>query len=475
MDSFAYEGFSRAPFRMRLWSKLCFESRCILIVGFSIGTIGIIVVPPVVTFDGPSHYFRAEQISIGQFRASRYSDTQFGGQIPANSSNFVGALWSSYWVDHRFLTLSDWSRIDRESGGSATGVRREFTNSAVYSPANYLPQSCGMLIVRIFTQSPLWAHRAACGANLVAYLLLMALVLEAMPPFRTALLLVATSPLLLLQAATESIDALNFAFPMLLVAMVWRIWNQPALNHRITLRGLLLLSLYIALLKPTNVACLGLLLFLPTAAFGSPRNKVIWLVATLVLSTGVWLAWNAAYLDVNVAGWYDPKHPAVSEQKAWLLRHPADFVGTFWSFLRRELLVQWEYSYSGIGGWVSGRLQFFLQRLSDLILGILVVAPICFGKRDLRWSSLCAMMAVGVLAFIALTLWVSYGVKHEAYIPYLGGRYLFVPFMFAVMAWSSLFNGPRDRPRRWAILLGLSINLVGLSSVLMETARITVG
>ncbi len=85
------------------------------------------------------------------------------------------------------------------------------------------------------------------------------------------------------------------------------------------------------------------------------------------------------------------------------------------------------------------------------------------------------MMAVGVLAFIALTLWVSYGVKHEAYIPYLGGRYLFVPFMFAVMAWSSLFNGPLDRPRRWAVLLGLSINLVGLSSVLMETARITAG
>jgi hypothetical protein len=74
--------------------------------------------------------------------------------------------------------------------------------------------------------------------------------------------------------------------------------------------------------------------------------------------------------------------------------------------------------------------------------------------------------AAGLLLFSALTLWISYGIQNVDHIPYLGGRYLFLVYTFALIAWSGLIRGVFPSGRNWLVGAGMAINAVGVGSIL---------
>jgi hypothetical protein len=450
------------------------ESRGVVAIGLVVGLLAIWVVPPVSTFDGPGHYFRAVQIARGHFRATRYSERQLGGGIPEKNSRFVHTLWASYWPSHHFMTVSGWSAISVDQPGDDKKVLEEFTNTAVYSPANYVPQSLALVLSRIITGSPLWDHRAACMLNLLCYLALIVLALETMPRFQTGLLLVASSPLLLIQAATLNIDGINFAVPMCIYGLVWRMRSEPASDHRLSLAAATCLALWTTLLKPTEVVCLGFLCFIPDACFGSRSKKVAWLVVTLGLTASLWLFWNRPYLDINIAGWFEPSHPAITTQKTWLLHHPRDFFRAFGVFIRRDLFDQWKSSYCGVGGWIPEWVESLVSRLSYLFLVVLALESAQDAQHDGRWAAISLAHAAGLLLLIAVTLWVSYGIRDTDHIPYLGGRYLFLVFTFSFIALSAVVPRLPRVTGKYLLATGLVVNVLSLALILVPTAlRVT--
>ncbi len=462
----------------RLLARFRPESKYIAAIGLVMGLLSVMVVPPISTYDGPSHYFRAVQIAQGHFRATRYSERQLGGSIRVRNSRFVHTLWSSYWPEHHFMNLSEWSAFSHDRPGDSDRVREEFTNMAVYSPANYVPQSLALALTRIVTRSPLWGHRAACMLNLLCYLALIVLALETMPRFQTSLLLVASSPFLLMQAATFNLDGINFAVPICLFALVWKMRIAPASDHGIRF-GLLAatgLALWIALLKPTEVVCLGFLFFIPKKCFGSGGKKAAWLIATTGIASGLWLFWNRPYLDVNIAGWFDPTHPAVSAQKAFFLHHPEAFFSAFGAFIRHDFFSEWKLLYGGgLGGWIPDSVQFVVYRLSYILLVLLIVESARNAQRDWRWAIICLAHAVALLLFIAVTLWISYGVKATHYIPYLSGRYLYLVLTFGLVTWSELAGWRFRGAGNYLLKTGLVVNVLCLTLMLTTTALITVG
>lgn len=472
-------GFSAGDLRLHngLLARFRPESKYIVAIGLVMGSLSIVVVPPVSTYDGPSHYFRAVQIAQGRFRANRYSERQLGGSsIRRRDSRFVHTLWSSYWPGHHFLNLSEWSAISQIHRGDGDHVYEEFTNTAVYSPANYVPQSVALALTRILTRSPLWGHRAACTLNLLCYLALIVLALETMPRFQASLLLVASSPFLLMQAATFNLDGINFAVPMCLFALVWKMRSGPGSDHGLRLAAVTGLAWWTTLLKPTDVICLGFLFFIPEKCFDSGRKKAAWLIAAMGIASGLWLFWNRPYLDVNIAGWFDPAHPAVSAQKTLLLHHPEAFFSAFGASVRHDFSGQWKALYGGgVGGWIPDWMQFVVYRLSWAFLIVVVIESARNPQRDWRWAIICLAHAVALLLFIAVTLWVSYGVQGTDYIPYLGGRYLFLVFAFGLVAWSDLAGWRFRTPRNYLLIIGLSVNVLCLGLILTRTALMVAG
>ena len=92
-----------------------------------------------------------------------------------------------------------------------------------------------MAFGRMTGGSPLWASRAACGLSLPFYLTLVIFALETMPRFQTGLLLIATSPLLLIQSSTLSTDGINFAVLLCVWlhggAVVDQLWSGRNANY----------------------------------------------------------------------------------------------------------------------------------------------------------------------------------------------------------------------------------------------------
>lgn len=456
-------------------ARLRFESRCFLAIGLLFGFMAVVFIPPVSTFDGPGHFFRAVDISRGHFRSIRYSERHLGGPIPGRYDRFVQTLWSSYWSGHRFLTLSEWAAITRVKYGDTNPKIEGWTNTAVYSPANYFPQSIGIAVSNMISRSPLWAHRAACALNLLVFLALITWALETMPRGRTILLLLALSPFVLIQAATVNIDGINLAVPVCLFALVWKMrTDSPTGNHK-ELIALTCVALWLALLKPPNIICLGFLLFVPGAHFDGRFRKVVWLAATLAVAAVFWNVWNKPYLDVNVNGWFDPSHPPVRYQKAWLLQHPTDFLDSFRLFLIESFPHQWKNFYSDLGRWAPDWALHLLGQLCYWFLAVLLLMPIQGKSRDRWWAAITLTHAAALLFIMSLALWIVSGVKYTGVIPFLGGRYLFLFYCLSLVAWSELAGVRIHKVERPLLVIGLAINLVGLGSILISTAVAVMG
>ena len=434
------------------------------------GLAAVVFVPPAITYDGPSHYFRALQVSRGEWRAERYSSRAVGGELPSAHVDFVDTLWSSYWVGHDFGSPSRWAALSRKTAVE-TGTRRvEFTNTAVYSPANYALQALGMRLMSWVTPSPLAAHRAACVTNLAGYLALIVTALELMPRYQRGLLLVATNPLIVIQAASVSTDAINAALPLLLLAWAWRLRDGAPGTRPVELGGLFLAGLLVALLKPTSLAALTCLVLLPVGCFGTRRRWFAGLGVFFLCALAAWYLWNKANLDVDVAGWFEPSHPPASEQKAWFLAHPLRFVDPFLYFLSHDLAPQWPHLYGDVGGWIPAGVQAFLGKLSLLFLAGLCGCGHWKRHADWAWAVGNVAQAFAIIAFTALTLWLAFGVPHLDRIPAFMGRYLFVAAAGLGIAVAEAFHGGLGSVRGalfWAALAG---NCAGLTAILVSIA-----
>src|SRR5581483_1285397 len=87
------------------------------------GAIFLANEPPVSTFDAQAHYFRTAQIAEGIIRPAAAGPGRLGGAFDRRTVDFG---------THR---ITPGPRTER--------VPVEFTNTAVYSPANYVPQAIG--------------------------------------------------------------------------------------------------------------------------------------------------------------------------------------------------------------------------------------------------------------------------------------------------------------------------------------------
>jgi uncharacterized membrane protein len=432
----------------------------------ALGIPAVWFVPPVVTFDGPSHFRRAQQVSEGRMTSERFSERAAGGDLPAGSCEFVDRLWNSYWGKRDFMNRREWARISDETA-SLTGTRRvEFTNTAVYSPVNYIFQALGIRLAGLAAHSPLFETRMASGFNLAGYLLLVVLAIELTPHFQRGFLLIATSPLMVVQAASVSADAINFALPLLFVAWTWRLVAAVGPPLRRDLAGVLLLALPIALLKPTAVAVLFCLLSVPTGQFGSPLRRMGCLAATFLCAGALWLAWNRPNMQLDVARWFRPDHPAMAVQRQLFLEDPFRYVRALGHFLHDEFVPQWAHFYAEVGGWVSEGAAAGAMLLFPVFLAGFIGGSRWEGPTNLSWIAATTVAAAASIFMIGLTLWLSFGSAEVVTVPGFGGRYLAVAGLLAGIAWSECLHRGLPRARSFFFAAGLFANAAGLGVIL---------
>jgi uncharacterized membrane protein len=449
------------------------ESWLMLVIGFVFGLAAVVFVPPFVTFDGPNHYLRALQVSEGQIRAEAYSQRGIGGSIPHSHADFENTMLWNYYLrpGHNFMDRRQWETLSNQEAQTPGTRAVEFTNTAVYSPVNYMFQAAGMALAAGLSPAPLLANWLGCLFNLAGYLLLVVIALECLPRFRRGVLLLASSPLIVIQAASLSTDPINFALPLLVIALAWRLRTTEVGNPILEMLVLLALGILVTLLKPTLVGVLLCLPFIPARRMGcSGSAMTAGLIIYFVVVARVWLAWNGPYLDTDIARWFDPTRQPMSVHRQWLLDNPLRFAKPFFFMLRHDLVGQWPRLYGDPGDWVSAGVYSLNAGLSIVFLAGILACACWEAPVDRTWAAAMAAVALVLLVLTALAIWMAFGEVRMAFVPGLVGRYLLVPVLACAILWAERFHTGIPRLRNGLFWAALAANAVGLAAIVIPVA-----
>ena len=225
--------------------------RFVFVFGLLFGGSLVFLSPPFSVPDELAHFLRAYHCSQGKLYACK-RDGQTGDDLPSSLTETYVAI-----ADRAGLTSSSrfrGPRSTRPRGIALDPQRRQFTgfsNTALYSPVPYLPQSAAIWAARLWRPAPLTMLYLARVANLIVYLLLAAAAVRLVPIHKWTLAMVALVPMSVYLAASLSADAMTIGLSLLVIAMTL---NLALGSERPSRRSLLALGLLLVLLALSKQA-----------------------------------------------------------------------------------------------------------------------------------------------------------------------------------------------------------------------------
>lgn len=251
-----------------------------------------------------------------------------GNEISSGIANFTTysadrVLWLSQGNPYPIDGLAVQRNVPIESGPR---VFVHFENTALYSPANYIPQIAGFLVARTLDISVVYTLYIVRFLVLLFWVAVLSLSLRLIPTgWRWPVGLTLMVPTAITQAATLSADSVCLGASLLFVVYSIRLARDRYVISVKQLAVLGLLGLWLCLLKPPY----PLIAVLPIA-FMLIRRSPQWATAAkmlAVLSPGLLLGlwWNAAIAPFSVpyrnVVLLDSVVPDSPKQAAYLIHH----------------------------------------------------------------------------------------------------------------------------------------------------------
>lgn len=390
--------------------------------------------------DEVNHFYRAYQISQGDWRAERSID-RLGGELPI-SLRELASKWEPLIGNAGVQTnFSDISKSALISLTDSNGWY-DFPNTAIYSPVNYLPQALGIVVFRWFTDSVLAIFYGARVFALFFWLAIMRLMLRLLPGKGLLAAAVLLLPMSLYINSSLSADIMINAVSAVWLAWIIRIRIRKKRLSMADLVSILLLSFLIPMLKLVYLPLLLLLLLVPKEAFSSRQRQGVFLMLALTLGG---LSGFISLVEVDrlyipyadyaqEAGWVHLAEGAdKSMQTENILHHPAEST----LVVLRSLLAGFSmYSAGLIGnfGWLEIELPPVVVVLSYLALLLISLTdrPIALTAKARLVLILSVVLTAGLLVLSQYIMWTPVG---SDLVLNLQGRYfipLLLPFLIII-------------------------------------------
>lgn len=171
----------------------------------AIGLVYALLLPPFQSPDESSHFLRAWQISEGGFFPER-TDQRLGGELPSS----VPALCDSFlYIRLNSSARADAAQLKRLLGTPLRPNERHFTdfaNTAIYSPAAYLPQALAIALLRPLGATPLQILYGIRMVDLLLWVVLLMAALSRFPFLNGSMAAFGVLPATLVLAASASPD-----------------------------------------------------------------------------------------------------------------------------------------------------------------------------------------------------------------------------------------------------------------------------
>src|ERR1700757_245294 len=402
-----------------------------------------IVTPPLQVPDEFNHFYRAYQLSEGQFLPNKI-DNRLGCEVPNSVNKFIFP-YNNAATEWR-LTIPKQEIIDgfKIKYTKDTTQFKDFPNTSYYSLISYLPQTVALVITKNLHCSVGTMHYAARLLTFLVWLLCMFFVIKTVPIYKWLFTFICLLPMNIYLANSFSADTVSNILSFLFIALVLKhIFSE----NQFQLKNLLPLLLITALLALAKVVYVGLVLSFLAIPISKFKNKkqfflfagILFSVAFIVSSywSGVVMSHYTPYVDYNpeYRDWVClTNYSNYYQQKAYILSH-----GTY--FLKVIFRSIFNHPYFYLRGYIGvfGNGDVLLPNWL-VVLGYVVLLFIAlFEKNNFKFTILQKIILVGSVfcAFVLLLLsqhltWDAVG---EGVVDMIQGRYMIplFPILFIII------------------------------------------
>jgi uncharacterized membrane protein len=403
------------------------------------GLVIAAITPPFQAADELCHFLRAFQLSSGEL-LSKKEGTYTGGRLPVTVASDAEPFMGQAFHSEIAITPHDWElrfEASHEQGFNKvqTVAFVNFSNTALYSPVPYLPQTLAIFIGRALhlrTVSLLYLARifVAVGSSAILYAAFR--LLSFSHRFSWFLFIFASTPMYLFLMVTCSADSVTNSLAVLVAALTLhlkRVWSKKVFI------GFLIASAALSLCKSVYFVIPWILL---PVAFKQPRRfkKMGLIIACSALPTMFWSSlikalYSPARTDIVV-------NPGL--QVRFILDHPLHAVRIFIHGFRTGWIDRF-YEMTGRLGWLDTPIPSkILWAQAIAVLGISLI-----GVQTERVEELSAVASkarlinsiVAAMSFflIYLAMYLSWNTIGGEYIEGVTGRYFLalLPLLFLLL------------------------------------------
>ena len=401
------------------------------IVLFLCGVVYIFITPPFQVPDSQTHFYRAYQISAGEF-ISEKRGSRTGGEIPASLVELQSVFSHlRFKPNNKTSSTQIINAFDIQHASKKKFVG--FENTAVFSPIPYLPAALGIVISKLLSNSLLISYYFSCLFTLIASLIAIRLAMGILPQYSILIFTFSLLPMFMFQLASISSDSLSNSISILFISQIFSVISGKNKVHKLFLLQVLISGTLLALCKQTYS-----ILFILTAVI-TPRyfnNWTQYLKYQIIFCTSILLvliSWQYIISDI-----YSPLAWVKGANAKLQLQHIINNPSIFAHIVRADLVQNYQNYILLMGGarlgWLDTHLPHFIIWIN---LGILCIIAYTLSalQRLTVWQYLTILMTIifGIL-MIELALYLHAQPVGSSRIVGVHGRYfLHLAFVFLLM------------------------------------------
>lgn len=387
-----------------------------LMIAIPIGLMYLVLIPVGQIPDEYSHFKRTYEITDGHL-VSNINGRKLPKEIEevfthkSDSDNYKNVL----------------KNIRKENSGKK--VKYGFANTYLYSFVNYIPQTIGTMIGKIFNAPILLDAYLGRLFNFALWIFLTYMAIKFIPFHKEFLILISLLPITIQEGVSLSPDALTYGTVVLLISYTLYLKYKKDKVEKKDLFLLSILCITVSLCKIVYLPVCLILFIIPKEKFKSLKDKnikIFSLAVFVVILNLIWLKIASDLLVVRDSG------VIPNEQKQYILSQPFDYI----LIMMRSVYHNYEfYVYSMMGEMLqvfNVDLERFYSNVSLIMMLLLIIInrvnDIIISKKE---KLMYLFINVSIIILIFTSLYIQWTPVKNSTIDGIQGRY-FLPILILI-------------------------------------------
>ena len=435
-----------------------------IIIALVFGLIYSIITPPFQSVDENYHFYRSYAITEGQIIATKQNN-HTGSYLPKSISELDQKF--SYLI--KDITKKTSFKEIVQANKIAINKDKVFTsysNTALYSPIAYIPQSIGIVTGKILHANPLIMLYISRIFNLILYCILGYYAIKYIPFLKTATFLILLSPMNISLAASCSTDVTLIGTSILFAAKIFQ--YSFSKDKILNFKDYILLSILIFILTLTKHSfyLIPLIFLVPKEKFKKNYYlKIITLILPSIIGCFIWSKIiEELYVPLN-------QNSNLYEQLNYILNNPLKYICILTT---TTLIKAFRLFITSIGvlGWQDTK----MDNLTYILYPFLILITLIYSGIKtfvLKHYQKCIIITVIIISYIFIStyIYLTWTKVGNPIIIGLNGKYytpLLIP-LFAVIATS--LKDKKEESKKVINIISISITLILLSGAISIITR----